>query len=162
MGSTPPPTQDSSHHQDDITFLVGNPYINLCGCYWVGGRSKHIRKYDIFGQISSRPISAGWEFPPTVVKSKGIQNALIIQVQDNAKLICPVTLLSLFKGTFPADISSIYIISHIVLQNTVIIRRWSSTKKNTPDLQVCTLTYMFMIYIYFYIHTHAYLPALIL
>ena len=21
-----PPTQDSSHHQDDITFLVGNPY----------------------------------------------------------------------------------------------------------------------------------------
>ena len=119
MGSTPPHTG----FQDDITFLVGNPYINLCGCYWVGGRSKHIRKYDIFGQISSRPISAGWEFPPTVVKSKGIQNALIIQVQDNAKLICPVTFLSLFKGTFPTDTSSIYIISHIVLQNTVIIRR---------------------------------------
>ena len=24
-----PPTQDSSHHQDDITFLIGNPNLNL-------------------------------------------------------------------------------------------------------------------------------------
>ena len=153
----PPPTQDSSHHQDDITFLVGNPYINLCGCYWVGGRSKHIRKYDIFGQISSRPISAGWEFPPTVVKSKGIQNALIIQVQDNAKLICPVTLLSLFKGTFPADISSIYIISHIVLQNTVIIRDEAPQKKHTRSASMYTYIHVYdFIYIFIYIHMHIY------
>ena len=24
-----PPSQDASHHQDDIPFLVGNPYLNL-------------------------------------------------------------------------------------------------------------------------------------
>ena len=36
FGSTP--SQDSSHHQDDISFLgLGNPYQNLHECHWNPG-----------------------------------------------------------------------------------------------------------------------------
>ena len=36
----PPPTQDSSHHQRIMTFLVGNSYKPSFATVWVGGRSK--------------------------------------------------------------------------------------------------------------------------
>ncbi len=42
-----PPTQDASHHQVDITFLVGNPNLNLHLPLesWVGGQPELIVYY---------------------------------------------------------------------------------------------------------------------
>ena len=41
-----PPSQDSSHHQDDITFLVGDPNLNLHLPQLLGGGTTQVITYN--------------------------------------------------------------------------------------------------------------------